>query len=142
MAERLVHLHSGWAVDQAIQMEPRRIVVLRFGKDGDRECMKMDDVLADVGPLLQNMAIIYLVDIDEVSDFNDMYELYDPCAVMFFHRNRRMMVDLGTGNNNKINWAMEDKQEFMDLVELVYRGAMKGKGLVVSPRNYATKLRF
>ena len=26
------------------------------------------------------------------------------------------MIDLGTGNNNKINWAIEDKQEFIDIV--------------------------
>jgi hypothetical protein len=29
------------------------------------------------------------------------------------------MIDLGTGNNNKINWAMNDKQEFVDIVEVV-----------------------
>ena len=33
------------------------------------------------------------------------------------------MIDLGTGNNNKINWAIEDKQEVIDIVETVYRGA-------------------
>jgi hypothetical protein len=44
------------------------------------------------------------------SDFNKMYELYDPCTIMFFFRNKHIMIDLGTGNNNKINWAMEDKQ--------------------------------
>lgn len=63
-----------------------------------------------------------------------MYELYDPCTVMFFFRNKHIMIDLGTGNNNKINWAMTDKQEFIDIVETVYRGARKGRGLVVSPK--------
>ena len=29
---------------------------------------------------------------------------------------------------------MSDKQEFMDIVETVYRGARKGRGLVVSPK--------
>ena len=47
-------------------------------------------------------AVIYLVDISEVPDFNTMYELYDPCTVMFFYRNRHIMIDLGTGNNNKV----------------------------------------
>ena len=28
------------------------------------------------------------------------------------------MIDLGTGNNNKINWAIEDKQEVIDIVEV------------------------
>ena len=46
------------------------------------------------------------------------YELYDPCTVMFFYRNKHMMIDLGTGNNNKINWAMEEEQEFIDIVEV------------------------
>ena len=44
-----------------------------------------------------------------VPEFNTMYELYDPVTVMFFFRNRHIMVDLGTGNNNKINWALTNK---------------------------------
>ena len=61
---------------------------------------------------------------------------------MFFFRNKHIMIDLGTGNNNKINWAIEDKQEFIDIVETVYRGARKGRGLVVSPKDYSTKYRY
>ena len=57
-----------------------------------------------------------------------MYELYDPCTVMFFFRNKHIQIDLGTGNNNKVNWAMDDKQEFIDIVEVVYTGARKGRG--------------
>ena len=82
---------------------------------------------------------------------------------------------LGSGNNNKVNWAMNDKQvsplsfggwkrggkgkggwflvgifyddinqptnshgfryqEFIDIVETIYRGARKGRGLVMSPK--------
>lgn len=37
---------------------------------------------------MKNFAVIYLVDISEVPDFNAMYELYDPCTVMFFFRNK------------------------------------------------------
>lgn len=47
-----------------------------------------------------------------------MYELYDPCTTMFFFRNKHIMIDLGTGNNNKINWALDDKQEMIDLIEV------------------------
>jgi len=36
------------------------------------------------------------------------------------------MIDLGTGNNNKINWAINNKQELVDIIETVYRGARKG----------------
>lgn len=116
-----------------------------------------------------------------------MYELYDPCTVMFFYRsasplftatvhlsvlhsNKHIMIDLGTGNNNKMcvflrsllssvdqgfrNWAMDNKQEvsihpfsevtlvyppqLIDIIETVYRGASKGRGLVVSPKGLSS----
>lgn len=158
---------SGWHVDQAILAEEERVVVIRFGHDYDPVCMKMDETLYGIAEKLKNFAVVYLCDITEVPDFNkvrgcaaqkevafvlvtdcstfaplQMYELYDPCAVMFFYRNKHIMVDLGTGNNNKINWAIENKQELIDIIEVVYRGASKGRGLVVSPKDYSTRLKY
>jgi U5 snRNP protein, DIM1 family len=37
-----------------------------------------------------------------------------------------MMIDLGTGNNNKINWPMSNKRELIDIIETIFRGARKG----------------
>jgi DIM1 family U5 snRNP protein len=37
---------------------------------------------------------------------------------------------MGTGNNNKITWAFSEKQDMIDIIETVYRGAKKGRGLV------------
>lgn len=54
-------------------------------------------------------------------------------------RNKHIQVDFGTGNNNKINFTIGNKQELVDIIEAVYRGASKGKGLVVSPKDYSTK---
>lgn len=142
MSYLLPHLNSGWAVDQAIISEEARVVCIRFGHDYDPICMQMDEVLYSIAELVKNYCVIYLVDITEVPDFNTMYELYDPCTVMFFYRNKHIMIDLGTGNNNKINWAIHDKQEVIDIIETVYRGARKGRGLVVSPKDYSTKYRY
>jgi DIM1 family U5 snRNP protein len=64
--------------------------------------MKQDEVLYRIADKCKNFAVFYLVDIDEVPDFKKMYELYDACTVMFFFWNKYMMIDLGTGNNNKI----------------------------------------
>ncbi|KDD73938.1 DIM1 mitosis protein [Helicosporidium sp. ATCC 50920] len=122
--------------------EENRVVIIRFGQDKDETCMQMDEILAGTAERIKNFAVTYLVDNVEVPDFNAMYEVYDPCTVMFFFRNKHIMIDLGTGNNNKINWAMTDKQEFIDIVEVVYRGARKGRGLVVSPKDYSTKYRY
>jgi len=104
--------------------------------------MIQDEILMNIAEKVKNFAVVYVVNIDEVPDFNGMYELYDPCTTMFFYRNKHIMVDLGTGDNNKINWALADKQEMIDIVEVVYRGARKGRGLVVAPKDYSTKYRY
>lgn len=36
----------------------------------------------------------------------------------------------------------EDKQELIDIIETIYRGAKKGRGLVVSPKDYSTRYRY
>jgi U5 snRNP protein, DIM1 family len=96
--------------------------------------MRQDEVLYKIADKVKSFAVVYVCDIDQVPDFNQMYELYDPCTIMFFFRNKHIMCDFGTGNNNKLNWVLEDKQELIDILETVYRGAKKGRGLVVSPK--------
>ncbi|KAH7395034.1 thioredoxin-like protein-like protein 4A [Phaeosphaeria sp. MPI-PUGE-AT-0046c] len=135
----LDHLNTAWHVDQAILAEETRLVVMRFGNDANPECMTMDEHLYKIAPLVKTHAVIYVVDTKLVPDFNAMYELYDPCTVMFFWRNKHIQVDFGTGNNNKINFEIQNKQELVDIVEVAYKAASKGKGLAVSPKDYSTK---
>jgi len=138
MSYLLVHLKTGWDVDQAIVWEKEKLVVIRFGHDNDSMCMKMDKLLSSCAELLKKFVVIYAVDITEVPYFNKMYELVDPCTVMFFHRNRHIGVDFGTGNHNKLNFLLKTKQEFIDLCEIIYRGASKGMGKIKSLINYAS----
>ena len=162
----LTHLRSAWHVDQAILSEESRLVVLRFGSDANPECMTMvrhprpqllhpkptapsqssltnvspqDEHLYKIADAVKNFAVIYTVDNKSIPDFNAMYEIYDPCTVMFFWRNKHIQVDFGTGNNNKINFAIAEKQELIDIMEVAYKAASKGKGLAVSPKDYSTK---
>ncbi len=95
MSYLLPHLRSGWAVDQAILSEEDRLVVVRFGHDYCPVCQRMDETLYGIQDDVSNFAVIYLVDTSEVSDFNVLYELYDRVSVMFFYRNKHMMIDLG-----------------------------------------------
>ena len=172
MSYFLPHLPSGWHVDEAIKSEEDRVVVLRFGHDWDRQCMTMDETLYSVADKVQNFAVIYLVDITDVPDFNkvcpklamlliiritlitldvwavwsvyrnvllsvrlDSSSLYRSLTVKN-RRNKHIMIDLGTGNNNKMysapthrckfchwhrhrifrNWAMDNKQEVRSLM--------------------------
>lgn len=46
----------------------------------------MDEALLEICDDIENIACVFLVDIQKVPDFNTMYELYDPVTVMFFYR--------------------------------------------------------
>lgn len=142
MSYLIPHLVNGWEVDQAILSEEDKVIVIRFGHDWEPNCMKQDEILYKISEEVQLFASIYLVDISQVPDFNTMYELYDPMTVMFFFRNRHIMVDFGTGNNNKLNFVVDSRQGMIDIIETVYRGARKGKGLVVSPVDYSTRFNY
>ena len=77
MSYFLPHLPSGWHVDEAIKSEEDRVVVIRFGHDWDSQCMTMDETLYAVADKVQNFAVIYLVDITDVPDFN---KVRPPCT--------------------------------------------------------------
>jgi len=137
MSVFLPHLPSGWHVDQAILSEEDRLVIIRFGHDADIETMQMDEVLYSIAEPVRQFAAIYVCDTTEVPDFNEMYELWDPVTVMFFYRNQHMMCDFGTGDNNKINFVIDDPQSMIDVTETIYRAAIKGKRFTASPIDFS-----
>ncbi len=53
--------------------EEERLVVIRFGRDYDQDCMKQDEVLYKIADLVKNFAVIYVCDLEEVPDFKQMY---------------------------------------------------------------------
>lgn len=53
----LPHLVTGWHVDQAIMSEEERLVVIRFGRDIDPDCMRQDEVLYSMCYLLESSII-------------------------------------------------------------------------------------
>lgn len=120
----LPHLESGWHVDQAILSEDERLVVIRFGRDHDPDCMRQDEVLYKIAERVKNFAVIYVCDIDRVPDFNTMYELYDPCTVMFFFVSsyyldfclrltfRASLVRYFCGNLLRISWYIITNVQF------------------------------
>lgn len=127
--------------------------------------MVMDELLYKVADQVKNFAVIYLCDITQVKDFNAMYgmcsshlshaslalradaiqhtELVDPCTVMFFWNNKHMMCDFGTGNNNKLNFKLENKQQLIDIIEVIYKAGTEGKGLAGNlNKDFSTKHRY
>ncbi|CAE8662491.1 unnamed protein product, partial [Polarella glacialis] len=125
MAHGLQHLHSPWAVEKAITGDDSRVLLLRFGHDYDPECKLMDDVLLSVRDTIKARCEIFLIDISEVPDFAQQYELYDPCTLMFFYRGRHVQLELGLGECYKITWPIGGQKDLVAVVEAVHRGAQQ-----------------
>jgi hypothetical protein len=54
----LPHLVTGWHVDQAIMSEDERLVIIRFGRDWDPDCMRQDEVLYRQYPSLPDRRLL------------------------------------------------------------------------------------
>ncbi|XP_062032694.1 thioredoxin-like protein 4B isoform X2 [Lepus europaeus] len=104
MSFLLPKLTSKREVDQAIKSTAEKVLVLRFGRDEDPVCLQLDDILSKTS-----------------SD------------LMFFFNGQHMKVDYGSPDHTKFVGSFKTKQDFIDLVEVIYRGAMRGKLIVQSP---------
>ncbi|XP_076351342.1 thioredoxin-like protein 4B [Tachypleus tridentatus] len=129
----LENLQTKKEVDNVIKQTEDKVLVLRFGKENDRSCLALDHILSKTAVLLSKMADIYLVDVDKVPVYTQYFDITIVPATVFFFNGQHIKVDYGTQDHTKFIGAFKDKQDFIDLVEVIYRGAMRGKLMVRSP---------
>jgi methylmalonyl-CoA mutase N-terminal domain/subunit len=55
---------------------------------------------------------------------------------------RQALIDSGRETIVGVNKYQLSEEALIDILEVVYRGASKGRGLVVSPKDYSTKYRY
>ncbi|XBW38388.1 hypothetical protein QEN19_003975 [Hanseniaspora menglaensis] len=139
LLETIPELKTGWHIDQAILHDSNRVVVIRFGRPGKQACKIIDDMLRSLQFKLINLAAIYFVDIDKVPDYNEIYDFGDDddFAVMFFWQNKHIMIDFDSGDNNKLNFMVNNKEEIVDIVEVVYKNCRRGRVSCRSPHTYS-----
>merc|ERR1712232_1022848 len=124
--------------------EQAKVVCLRLGQDFDCDCMQMDQVIASTIDAVQSHCSIYAVDVREVPECVQEFNLAgQSLALVFFFKGKPLRIDVGKGNlQTAITWAIEDRQEFVDLVEAVCRGAQQGRDFIVAPRDYSVQMRY
>ncbi|XP_039600763.1 thioredoxin-like protein 4B [Polypterus senegalus] len=129
----LPKLHCKKEVDEVIKKVAEKVLVLRFGRDEDTICLQLDEIFSKVSHDVSKMAVIYLVDVDSVPVYARYFDIsYIPSTVFFFN-GQHMKVDYGSPDHTKFVGSFKTKQDFIDLIEVIYRGAMRGKLIVRSP---------
>ncbi|KAG5833430.1 thioredoxin-like protein 4B isoform X1 [Anguilla rostrata] len=120
-------------IDDVIKGVAEKVLVLRFGRDDDAVCLQLDEILSKTSHDLSNMASIYLVDVDKAPIYTRYFDInYIPSTVFFFN-GQHMKVDYGSPDHTKFVGSFKTKQDFIDLIEVIYCGAMRGKLIVRSP---------
>ena len=93
-AQPLAQILSVEQLDEMLLAERECGIVLRFGRGTDPRCSSMDAALRDASEELDGLVHAYSVDIGDVGDYRDLYELYDPCTLMMFFDGHPVMLPL------------------------------------------------
>lgn len=122
-------------VDTIIRDTLDKVLVLRFGRPSDPLCLHLDDILARSSRDISKFAVIALVDIDseEVQVYVKYFDITLIPSTVFFFNAHHMKMDSGTADHTKWIGSFHGKQDFIDVVEAIFRGAMKGKLIVSCP---------
>eukprot|EP00850_Spirogloea_muscicola_P021110 SM000237S08127 [mRNA] locus=s237:77982:79260:+ [translate_table: standard] len=128
-------------VDATIRGAVDKVVVLRFGRASDHTTMHLDDIrcmgkqLGKVVREVSRFATLASVDVDApgVQVYIKYFDITLTPATIFFFNAHHMKMDSGTADHTKWIGSFHSKQDFIDVVETIFRAAMKGKLIVTCP---------
>jgi hypothetical protein len=95
--------------------------------------MQLDAILAKTAEQLSLMARICLVDVDDVPVYVTYFDISLIPSTLFFFNGQHVKVDWGTPDHTKFVGSFHSKQDFINVVEVIFRGVMKGKLMICSP---------
>ncbi|CAH2052644.1 unnamed protein product [Thlaspi arvense] len=122
-------------IDRLIRDTIDKVLVLRFGRCSETDCLQLDRILDSSARDVSKFATVALVDIDseEVQVYVKYFDITFLPSTVFFFNAHHMKLDSGTADHTKWVGKFHEKQDFIDVVEVIFRGAMKGKMIVHCP---------
>ena len=91
----LRELNNKREIDQAIKTTKDKVLLLRFGKADEMNCMKQDYLLEKTENDLKNMAEIYTVEIDKNPIYTNYFDVSLIPSTIFFFNSKHIKVDFG-----------------------------------------------
>ncbi|XP_047311562.1 thioredoxin-like protein 4B [Impatiens glandulifera] len=122
-------------VDSIIRNTIDKVLVLRFGRAEDAICLQLDDILSKSSREVSKFSHVALVDIDseDIQVYVNYFDITLIPSTVFFFNAHHMKMDSGSADHTKWIGSFYKKQDFIDVVEAIFRGAMKGKLIVPCP---------
>ncbi|KAL8539116.1 hypothetical protein ACS0TY_000924 [Phlomoides rotata] len=122
-------------VDSLIRDTLDKVLVLRFGLSTDAVCLHLDDIIYRSARDVSRFATVALVDVEseEIQVYLKYFDITFVPSTVFFFNAHHMKMDSGSADHTKWVGTYQSKQDFIDIVEAIYRGAMKGKLIVNCP---------
>ncbi|KAM7521793.1 hypothetical protein LguiA_011695 [Lonicera macranthoides] len=122
-------------VDSIIRDTIDKVLILRFGRASDSVCLQLDDVLSKSEREVSKFASVALVDMDyeDIQVYVKYFDITFIPSTVFFFNAHHMKMDSGSADHTKWVGTFHRKQDFVDVIEAIYRGAMKGKLIVSCP---------
>lgn len=117
-------LNTDYSVDQAILDQDNKILIIGiYPKFYQANTENYLDRLN----LFKKEANLYKISTKKVKEFNIIYEINDTISFIFYFENKKIFVDSGSGDNNKIEGLMFNSKYFKRIVNLICKNCMKGK---------------
>ncbi|KAE9589834.1 hypothetical protein Lal_00021660 [Lupinus albus] len=135
MSYVLTTLSKKQDIDSIIRDTIDKVLVLRFGRASDSVSLQLDQILSKAARDVSKFATLALVDVDsqDIQIYVNYFDITFIPSTVFFFNAHHMKMDSGTADHTKWIGAFHRKQDFIDVVEAIFRGAMKGKLIVNCP---------
>jgi hypothetical protein len=119
-------LNSAYILDQILLDENEKIILIWFYIKNKPK----NHFLFPKLDFLNKNSIFFFINRKRIFDFDLMYELHSDSENIFFYKNKRILIDSGTGNNNKIKSLNFDKKNIKLYLEKMYMALKKGKNII------------